>query len=346
MKARILDKSEENLWDEFIAQHPLSTIHQTTSWAHFQQKIPSRGKYWIIVLQENSKIIGGTLLIHYSLPKGYCWLYAARGPLINYGTKEKSQEQMDLLLSSIKPLAKEQNAIFLRIDPPIKKQSHPPIFKNFHAAHTGFQPEHTLILDLTESEEAILKQMKPKGRYNIRLATKKHVEIYEANPRDKNTFNSDLDDFYELLRQTTARDEFSAHNKDYYQTMLQTLIPANSAALYLAKYNNKTIAGIIITFNKETATYYYGASGNEYRNVMAPYLLQWHAMKKAKAKHYKHYDFFGIAPSQAKNHSWKGVTQFKKKFGGAQISYQPPQEFAFKKLLYAIYRIYKWLKKW
>lgn len=346
MKARILEKSHKHLWDEFLKSHPLANIHQSSAWGHFQEKIPQRGKYWIIVLENSGKstrILGGTMLIRHKLPKGFCWLYAARGPLLNYNSKN-SQKQIDELLSAIKPIAKQEKAIFLRIDPPIQKNSKTEDkkhfaklnFKNFHTVNYGFQPEHTLILDISKKEEEILAQMKPKGRYNIRLAEKRGVKAREADS---------VSAFYKILLETTKRDAFHSHNKDFYRNMLETLIPSKNAALYLAEYENKIIGGIIVTFFNNTATYYFGASSNEYRNVMAPYLLQWRAIKEAKNRGLKYYDFLGIAPLSAKNHPWQGVSEFKKKFGGQEISYVKPQEFAFKKPLYWLYRIYKWIKK-
>jgi len=238
---------------------------------------------------------------------------------------------MDTLLEALKPLAKKENAIFLRIDPPITKQIK---FKGFRETHSGFQPEDTLIIDLTKSEEEILKQMKQKGRYNIRLAEKKGVKIAESK---------DIDSFYSLLEQTTTRDSFHGHDKHFYQQMLDKL-PQN-AILYLATYENKPIAGIIITHFKDTAIYYFGASGNEYRNVMAPYLLQWHAMKEAKKKNLKYYDLLGIAPENTKDHPWGGVTNFKKKFGGEHVTYVPPKEYSFKPFIHLLYRLYKKIKK-
>lgn len=185
--------------------------------------------------------------------------------------------------------------------------------------------------------------MKQKGRYNIRLAEKKDIEITKTDPKNKDELNQNLDDFYDLLKQTTERDKFNAHEKNYYKKMLENL--KENSALYLAKKGEKTVAGIIITFFKDTAIYYYGASSNEDRNLMAPYLLQWHAIKQAKKQGYKYYDFFGIAPEDSKNHAWAGVTQFKKKFGGQAISYIPAQEYPFKKLLYLLYKLYKRIKK-
>ena len=129
-----------------------------------------------------------------------------------------------------------------------------------------------------------------------------------------------------------------------HEQMLDKL-PKN-AILYMAIYESKPIAGIIVTHFKDTAIYYFGASGNEYRNVMAPYLLQWHAMKEAKKKNLKYYDLLGIAPENAKDHPWAGVTNFKKKFGGKHITYAPPQEYSFKPFIHLLYQLYRKIKRW
>lgn len=352
MKARILKKSEEKLWEQFVKNHLLATIHQSPKWGAFQKEIPERGKYYIVVLEDDTsgKIIGGTMIIRHQLPKGFSWFYAARGPLLDY-TAKNLQEQIDALIEILKPIAKEEKAIFLRIDPPLvrttgetrKGENKSVQLKQFKISHSGFQPEHTLILDLTKSQEDLLKEMKPKGRYNIRLAKRKGVKIHKADPSKKDSFQKDISNFYKILLETTSRDKFHGHKKDFYETMLHTL-GKDLSTLYLAKYEGKVIAGTIVTTFKETATYYYGASSNEYRNVMAPYLLQWQAAIDAKNKGQVHYDFLGISPPSEKNHPWTGVTDFKKKFGGNAISYQPPQEFAFKKTLYFLYRIYKKLR--
>lgn len=318
MKARILEQSEEHKWEEFLQTHPLASVHQLPAWGKF------RGNYWIIVLESDDKIVGGSMVIQQKLPKGYCWLYAARGPLAQ-------NDQISTLLDALKPLAKKENAVFLRIDPPVTE---PYELKGFKPTHSGFQPEDTLIIDLKPSEEEILKQMKQKGRYNIRLAEKKGVTVEESK---------DTEAFYSLLEQTTTRDEFRGHGKAFYQRMLEKL-PKN-AILYIAKYENKPIAGIIVTHFKDTAIYYFGASSNEYRNVMAPYSLQWHAMKEAKKKGQKHYDLLGIAPENAKNHPWAGVTNFKKKFGGKHVTYTPPKEYPFKPFIHFLYSLYKKFKK-
>ena len=122
----------------------------------------------------------------------------------------------------------------------------------------------------------------------------------------------------------------------------------DDACMYLAEYQGegmdekKVIAGIIVTYYGDTAIYYFGASGNEYRNLMAPYLLQFHAIKKAKEKGLNWYDFLGIAPEDAgKGHSLAGVSGFKLKFGGKTVQYMKAKELVYKSFWYWVMRIRK-----
>jgi lipid II:glycine glycyltransferase (peptidoglycan interpeptide bridge formation enzyme) len=342
MEAEILNKSQEGIWDKFVMSHPIGTLSQTSMWGRFQEKIPTRGKYWIVTLKERNKIVGGTIIIKHGLAKGNSWLYSGRGPILDYKSKNLAKN-MEILLKEVHKIAKEEKAIFLRIDPPLEKENYKkwPHIKGFYTSHLGFQPEDTLVLDLTKSESELLSEMKQKGRYNIHLAEKKGVTIRESDPKNQEQFEKDLDAFHKILHETTMRDKFYGHKKGVYHDMLA--MP--SAKLFLAEYQSKVIAGLIATFYKDIATYYYGASSDEFRNVMAPALLQWEVIKLAKSKGFRIYDFLGISPAGAKNHPWAGVTDFKKKFGGKEVSYLPAKEYPFKKSLYIGYRLYKFLKK-
>jgi len=337
MHTRILEKSESPQWDEFVKKHPLGTVHQMSAWGRFQNRSKLRDKSWIIAILENEKIIGGSLVIRHKMPRKMSFLYCPRGPLLDYTAP---QEMLDLITTKLKSIAKEENTIFLRIDPPLEEL---PSIKGFTKGK-GFQPEHTLILDLTLSEEEILKQMKPKGRYNIKLAQKKGVKVRKADPKNIETYNKDIADFYKILQETTSRDGFSGHNEEFYHSMLEVLIPEEMAELYLAEYEGEILGGLIATFSNHKCIYYYGASSNTNRNLMAPYLLQWEAIQEAKSRNYKTYDFLGIAPNNAKNHPWQGVTEFKKKFGGYEKSFAPPLEHSFRPFHYWAYRLYKFIQ--
>lgn len=323
MKSRILEKSEEGKWDAFVEKHPNGSLNQMSKWGRFQSSVDGRGPYWIVVVEDDGRIVGGSLVVRHGLPKGMCWLYAVRGPLLD-------DERMEQWLGGLRPIAKKEKAVFLRSDPLSGMR-----FKGFREIEEGFQPQHTLIVDLNQSEAEILEQMKQKGRYNIRLAEKKGVQIEQSTK---------VEEFYRLLMETTTRDGFSGHKLEYYRDMLEKL--GDSADLYVAKYQGEVVSAAIVTYFDKVATYYYGVSGNQHRNVMAPYLLHWEIIKKAKNRGYEAYDLFGIAPAgREKGHAWEGVTEFKRKFGGSEVSYARPQEMVFSWFWYLIYRTYKYFKK-
>ncbi|MBU2259200.1 peptidoglycan bridge formation glycyltransferase FemA/FemB family protein, partial [Patescibacteria group bacterium] len=196
------------------------------------------------------------------------------------------------------------------------------------------QPEATRIINLQQSEGEILNQMKPKGRYNIRIAEKHGVIVEESD---------DIDAFYELIKETTKRDRFKGHSKKHYQKFLTELEDSFLLLAHLPQ-NKKPIAGLLGVIWGETGLYYYGASNASHRAVMAPYALQWKSMRLSKTKGCSSYDLFGITPptiqslnkaplsqwergwgrGYKKNHPWKGVSAFKEKFGGEVVMY--PEE--------------------
>ncbi len=350
MRARVLTKSEYIRWDEFVMRHEFGTIHQLSVWGEFQAGVAGRGPFWVVVLESGERIVGGCLVVRHAMPRGMCWLYGSRGPLLDYSSDE-GVTGMEVLKDEVAKIAAREKAVFLRIDPAVRVGEGGGVdneFKRkfsglgFRAIKEGFQPQHSLAVDLLGSEDEILAQMKQKGRYNIRLAEKKGVKIVRSAGGDSD-LAANVSEFYRLLTETTERDGFSGHKEGYYLRMLEVL--GDKAALYLAEWEGKVIAGAIVTYFGDVATYYYGVSSNEFRSVMAPYLLHWEAMKEAKGRGFEWYDLFGIAPAgEEKGHSWEGVTEFKRKFGGQDLSYIRPMEMAFRRVVYQIYRGYKKVK--
>jgi hypothetical protein len=185
-----------------------------------------------------------------------------------------------------------------------------------------------------------LAHMKPKGRYNIKVAQKNGVQVRKTHKK------KDLNAFYEILQKTSVRDGFGVHKKAYYQKWLESGEKNDWGTLFVAEQGGKIIGGLLLAWYGETAIYYYGASDHAYRNLMAPYLLQWEAICNAKKRGMKIYDFLGIAPPEAKEtHPWKGITEFKEKFGGQKIRYPEAKEYVFKPILYRILCAAKRLKR-
>jgi lipid II:glycine glycyltransferase (peptidoglycan interpeptide bridge formation enzyme) len=224
------------------------------------------------------------------------------------------------------------NAAFIRFDLPIYAEAPAAPFKK---APATVQAPDTVHIDLRLDEEAILAQMKSKWRYNIRLGCKK-VTVTRCGPER-------LADFYALLEETAHRDRIFIHSPAYYQALFD-LAAQNAAAsppalsLYLAEYEEKPVAGIVTLFRGKEAVYLYGASSNEHRNLMAPYALQWYAMRDAKTAGCAYYDLFGIPPSADPSHPMAGLYLFKTGFGG-QIIHRPGcYDYAYDPLATALFR--------
>ncbi len=308
--------------DEFSQKHPKGNIHQTSMWADFQAQVPSRGKASIYGLKDGDKLRAVAVFVRQRLPMGLCWYFVPRGPLLG------DDKDFRALMDGFARLARQGKCVFVRVEPPCDECSF--LEKWGRKAHAHYFPGHTIFVDLNQSEEDILKQMRPKGRYNIKVATKRGVKIRKSR---------DASEFFKIFQETTARDGFQGHNQEYYQAMLDSL--GENVELYLAELKGSIIAGIIVTFYKDTAIYYFGASSDEHRNSMAPYLLQWEAMSDAKQRGCKTYDLFGVAPEGDTKHPWAGITKFKEKFGGERKSYAKAREKVLKPFWYWVMRARK-----
>lgn len=338
----LLADNEWSEWDRFVENHEQGSIHQTVGWGRFQASKGDGWKFWVIVARDQGKIVAGSLILRRVLPFGKCWLYAPQGPLVNY-FGEAGENQMKAILKFLKDFARKEKAVYLRVEPCLtvgwkwKKLG-------FRGAHAHYQPENTLMVDLDKPVEDILAQMKPKGRYNIKLAEKKGVTVRSVDAEgDFQLLGKEIRTFSRLLAETTTRDGFAGHDERYYMNML--LILKNTCRLYLADFGGDSIAAIIVTFFKDRAIYYFGASGSQHRNLMAPYLLQWEAMMEARNRKIKWYDLLGVAPEGNDKHAWAGVTEFKLKFGGERIDYFPGQEMVYKPVWFALMKARKWLSR-
>lgn len=198
-----------------------------------------------------------------------------------------------------------------------------------------FIPPYTALIDLTQSEEDILASMKPKGRYNIRLAEKKWVEVREMEKTPES-----IKIFYTLMQETTSRDKFAWNTFDYYQEFLKQEV----SHLFFAYHENEVIAAGIFIQYREFMYYYYGASSSQKRNLMSPYLLQWYAISYAKKNDCVLYDFLGIAPPDEKNSPLIWVTDFKLKLTSSTRYVSKSFLFVYKNWKYTLMQVLKYLK--
>lgn len=326
-----IDASKKEIFNAFVAENGGSFL-QSFEWGEFQEKTGKKIRR--LVMEDGGKILAAMTLVLHPLPFKKNYLYCGRGPI--FGNAVSGETAFPRFLEEIKKIAAKENAIFFKIEPP----------KNFppspgHLAEFGFkkslkeiQPSETVILDLRKNEEELLKEMKQKTRYNIRLAEKHEIKIKESN---------DFEGFWKLLEKTARRDKFHLHLKNYYETMLRgngvataTALPSGgfSNKLFFAEKGGEIIAGTVVNFFGKRAAYLHGASSAEHKNLMAPYLLHWEIVRYAKKNGFEEYDFWGISKKK-----YPGVTRFKLGFGGTEIKYSGAFDLTFDKFWRLVYSI-------
>jgi lipid II:glycine glycyltransferase (peptidoglycan interpeptide bridge formation enzyme) len=280
------------------------------------------------------------------LPLGFTIAYIPKGPLVDWSDVGQCQA----FFSAIHAEAKKRRAILLKIEPDIWRAADQPPSPWASAAtdfltSAGFtpadtiQPRTSILVDLSGAETEILAAMKQKTRYNIRLAEKKGVTVRQGNITDVPTF-------YHLAQLTAARDGFGIHSLSYYQLAYQLFAPAQ-CTLLLAEFEGQLLAALMAFKQGQQAYYFYGASSNEQRHLMATYLLQWEAMRWAKSQGCTRYDLWGIpnadlaaleAEFEQRHEGLWGVYRFKRGFGGQWVQSLGAFDYVYNSLFYTIYR--------
>jgi len=310
-------------FDNFIARQAQSQFLQTWTWAEFQQSVGYEVRR-LAVVDEQEACLATVTLISKTLFGGFTYWFCPRGPIIDCRlTTDDSQSIFEFIVANLKKIAREEKIIFFRFEPIFAFKS-----ADFKIIRTlDLEPSQNSFLDLTLSQEKLLSAMHQKTRYNLRLAEKRGVRVVLAN-------QTDFADWWQLLKITGQRDGFRLHSENYYQKMLAL----DFAKLYLAKQDGRVLAGILVVQFGDTATYVHGASANEGRSLMAPYLLQWTAIKDAKQAGLKYYDFYGVDKTK-----WPGVSRFKEGFGGQFIAYPGTFDLVFQRGYYKLYSMLRWV---
>jgi lipid II:glycine glycyltransferase (peptidoglycan interpeptide bridge formation enzyme) len=282
------------------------SILQSWNYGEFQKALGFR-------LQRFSGVDYINQVIEIPLLAGKTYLYSPRGPLGNFESAKKDFDEM---------AAKDSKIVFTRVEPQQKL--------DLPKGAKETQPTNNWMLDLAQTEEQILAGMKPKTRYNINLAERKGVTVREGKKEDLLTV-------YKLLLETAGRGKFRLHPQNYYWEIWEHLQPHNLRIL-IAEYEGKPLACMILTMFGHTATYLHGGSSQIMKEAMAPYLLHWEAIKLSKSLGMETYDFGGVAPENIGQHSWSGISRFKRSFGGFEVVYPGSFEIVYSPLWYNVYK--------
>lgn len=333
-------QQDKAVYNDFVARFDTGDLLQSFEWGNLKAR--SGWKPVRVIAVENGEVVAAASLLKRAIPKiNRCIMYAPRGPVLD----TRNAELVKQFTAFLKETAKKHGAILLKIDPPVfveDTESEANLrsvgFQPITA--TGFggtQPKCVMQLDLDMSIDDLLASFKPKWRYNIRLAEKKGVTVRIDCGKD------DLKAFYELLKDTCKRDGFLVRDYSYFEDMWDALVPAGYMKLALTFFEGKPISGALAYIFGDKAWYTYGASSNEYRNVMPNHLMQWTLIQWAKESGCKWYDFRGVSPKKGDgtDEHLEGLNRFKEGFSPRFVEYIGEYDLVLSKPLYWLWNVAK-----
>jgi peptidoglycan pentaglycine glycine transferase (the first glycine) len=292
-------------WDRFVESASDSGFMQASWWADF--RATARYAYFGLAFRNHGEIVGGAQVLTFPYAEGRCFYYIPDGPVIP-DRDETGSQVFAALLDAVEARRASESVVVshLRIEP--RWSSLPDYVRGFRALARPdryTEPRTTLWVDLRPSEEAILAQMKPKGRYNIRVAQRHGVSVVE------DTSERGLADFLNLYRLTARRKGLGSKPVRYFRALLALLAPRQRMSLFFAEYRGMRVAAAIA--------------------------VHFEVMRAAKARCCDWYDFWGVAPLGQPQHPLEGISVFKRKFGGVHVDLVPTLDRVYDEAAYAHY---------
>lgn len=335
-----------------------SSFLQSTFWGDFKSSFGWKAQSFTLRLAKESGQESGEcplLVLERRLAGPYSFAYIPGGPGLE-PPAEGGTALLSLLARKLSPYLLP-SCLFIRFDPPWSSEEsseekegseigteivpipppRPLLGSPLRRAAADVQPPDSVILDLEGEEPALLGGMKPKWRYNIRLAEKRDVVVTEEGPES-------LPIFYGLYEATSRRDRIALHPEAYYARLFELAAqkgapqPRPDLRLWIARHEGEALAAIVTLFYGKSAIYLYGASSDRKRNLMPAYALQWAAIRAAKASGCASYDFYGIPPRADPGHPMAGLYRFKTGFGGRIVHYAGSWDYPLHPLLYSAFR--------
>lgn len=330
-------------WDATIAPLPGAHILQTWEWAQFKsaygwEPLP---QVW---RDETGMVRAAAMVLRRAVPGGLSVLYVPRGPLVDWDDPVWGMK----VITGLQDLARKRRAIFIKIDPELVLGYGVPGGEddagNPGGAHmqevlqsngwriSGEQVQfsNTVWLDLSGDEEDWLARMKQKTRYNLRLSGRKGVKVRVGTA-------SDLPVLYHMYAETSVRDGFVIRNEGYYLSLWRNFMERGLCEPLIAEVDGEAIAGLMLFIFAQRAWYLYGMSRELHRDKMPNYLLQWEAMRRAKARGCTQYDLWGAPDVFDESDSMWGVFRFKEGLGGKVVRTAGALDFPARPLLYVLY---------
>ncbi len=323
----IKEIQNKEIWENFLSERKEKTFLQSWNWGEFQKL--SGNKIWRLGTYDGEQLVSVALVIKINARRGTF--------LLVQHLLEIKKENLKTLLEKLKEISKDEGATFIRLVPLWEKnEENNKIFKGLRFKEAPMHAnayEATWRLDLTPSEEELLKNMRKTTRYLIRQAMKNPDITIEKNQKLSN-----VEIYQKLNKEVAKKQKFVPFSDGYIKNEFDVFSKDNEALWLFGKYKGEVAAGALVIFWSGIGFYHQAASLSKYAKFSIPYLLQWEAIKEAKNRGCKLYDFWGFTdPEKYPKHPWAGPTLFKMGFGGYPVEYIKTQDYILSKKYWLTY---------
>lgn len=333
---KIIDADNKQKWDKFVTSHPEANFLQ--SW-DFYKFYKSRGNEIVrrIAVDDKNKIIAAYAGVVEHAKRGR-HLAIAGGPILDWD----DQKLVKKIFADIREQGKTNRCVFVRVRPQLELSDHSlQLFRQLglKKAPMYLSVEYAGVLDLNKDEDEIMKGMRQRLRRALRKGAKNNIEI------ETSTDPADIHTFYEIQLQTARRHDFVSFSEDFLTKQFAAFAPHGEAVLYTAKHDGEILAQNFMIFYGNEASYHYGVSSELGTKLSGAPLLHMQAMRDARERGIKRYNFWGIVGEDETKHRFYGVSVFKRGFGVDELKYTPAHDLIINKSAYLKTKIIETIRK-
>jgi peptidoglycan pentaglycine glycine transferase (the first glycine) len=340
--------TDKDTWNAALAALPTAHVLQTWEWGQFKARHGWTPRY--LLWQDEAGQPAAAALVLSRQVGPWPILYVPRGPALDYSRSPT----LESVLGELENLARSEHALFVKIDPGVEcarearnaSRQYAPrsdtlesneiadllTHRHWLESREQIQFRNTMTIDLGQDEETLLAAMHSKTRYNIRLAVRKGVQVRQGGM-------DDLDILYAMYNETAHRDGFIIRSSEYYRDAWGSFVEAGLGQPLIAEVEGQPVAGLILFRFANCAYYFYGMSRDLHRDKMPNHLLQWEAMRWARAAGCATYDLWGAPDTLDESEPMHGVYRFKQGFGACFVSQLGAWDYTSSRPLYWLYAV-------
>jgi peptidoglycan pentaglycine glycine transferase (the first glycine) len=307
-------------WNEWLASNPYQDILQSWEWGEIKKS--ELWKALRIRVVDGAKTVAQAQILTRKMPLGLRLYYMPRGPVLDYRSPQAA-EILRLLLDWTREHATTHRGLMVKLGPAVSLAEAPDLSDIFRQlglkqSFRSVQARHTYMVDLQPSDSDILQTFDKDTRNLVRRSAREGVIVDRfSEPND----HKGLRTFHNLYLAAAEHGKFPPRPWNQFSRLWEIMAPVGMTRVYIASFEDKPLAANMVLQLGGRAYQLWAGSRRDEPKKFAPYALQWATMQDLKADGVVSYDMWGRAPSNDANHSWAGLSLFKKGFGGEEVEY-------------------------